>query len=279
LKRLVDPTKGGLRGPPKNDRDLFISALNGYILAFDNLSHISSDLADSMCRLATGAGFSTRRLFTDDEEVVFDGQRPIAITAITDVATRSDLADRSMLVHLKSIPEDKRKLQEDVYRAFDKARPTILGALLNVVAHGLMRYPDVRPNTLPRMADFAKWMIACETAMWDAGMFIAAYEVSQKQASTNVLEADLVASTLLPWIKRTTPFEGTATELLGILEGQIDDQTRRRKDWPKSASALSGRLTRITPPMRKAGVTIDNQDRTKKQRNITITYQRPADDE
>jgi hypothetical protein len=83
----------------------------------------------------------------------------------------------------------------------------------------------------------------------------------------------------LPWIKRTTPFEGTATELLGILEGQIDDQTRRRKDWPKSASALSGRLTRITPPMRKAGVTIDNQDRTKKQRNITITYQRPADDE
>ena len=279
LKRLVDPTKGGLRGPPKDDRDLFISALNGYILAFDNFSHISSDLADSMCRLATGAGFSTRALFTDDEEVVFDGQRPIAITAITDVATRSDLADRSMLVHLKSIPEDKRKLQEDVYRAFDKARPTILGALLNVVAHGLMRYPDVRPNTLPRMADFAKWMIACETAMWDAGMFIAAYEVSQKQASTNVLEADLVASTLLPWIKRTTPFEGTATELLGILEGQIDDQTRRRKDWPKNASALSGKLTRITPPMRKAGVTIDNQDRTKKQRKITITYQRPADDE
>lgn len=278
LKRLVDPTKGGLRGPPKDDRDLFISALNGYILAFDNFSHISADLADSMCRLATGAGFSTRALFTDDDEVVFDGQRPIAITAITQVATRSDLADRSMLVHLKAIPEEKRKLQEDVYRDFDAARPRILGALLNVVAHGLMRYPDMRPNKLPRMADFAKWMLACETAMWDAGMFTAAYEVSHGEASTNVLEADLVATALLPWIARVGAFEDTATALLTTLEGQIDDQTRRRREWPKSASALSGRLTRLMPPLRKAGVTIANQDRTKKSRKISIRYERLSDD-
>ncbi len=277
MKRLVDPTKGGLRGPPKDDRDLFISALNGYILAFDNFSHISPGLADSICRLATGAGFSTRALFTDDDEVVFDGQRPIAITSIADVQTRSDLADRSMLVTLKAIPKNKRKLQEDVYRDFDAARPKILGALLNVVAHGLMRYPDVRPNVLPRMADFAKWLIACETAIWDAGLFIAAYDVCMEQASANVLDADLVATILLPWIKTQKTFDDSATVLLAALEGTMEEQQRRRKDWPKSASALSGRLTRLLPPMRAVGVTIDNQDRTNKRRRIKIAYQEPTD--
>jgi hypothetical protein len=277
LKQVVDPTKGGLRGPPKDDRDLFISAMNGYILAFDNFSHVSSGLADSMCRLATGAGFSTRSLFTDDEEVVFDGQRPIAITAITEVATRSDLADRSLLVHLKSIPKEKRKLQEDVYAAFNKARPQILGSLLDVVSHGLMRYPTTRPNTLPRMADFAKWMIACETAMWEAGMFIAAYEVSQKQASTNVLDADLVATTLLKWIKPRKHFDGTPTGLWRSLDAQLDDQQRRRKEWPKSAAALTNRLTRVAPALRKAGVTIED-DRTDRQRIVRLAYERPDDD-
>jgi hypothetical protein len=29
-----------------------------------------------LCRLATGGGFSTRKLYTDDEEQLFNAQRP-----------------------------------------------------------------------------------------------------------------------------------------------------------------------------------------------------------
>ena len=108
-------------------------------------------------------------------------------------------------------------------------------------------------------------------------MFIAAYEVSQKQASTNVLDADLVATTLLKWIKPRKHFDGTPTGLWRSLDAQLDDQQRRRKEWPKSAAALTNRLTRVAPALRKAGVTIED-DRTDRQRIVRLAYERPDDD-
>ncbi len=45
------------------------------------------------------------------------------------------------------------------------------GALLNAVVEGLRRLPETRLPKLPRMADFALWATACETALWPAGTF------------------------------------------------------------------------------------------------------------
>jgi hypothetical protein len=54
---------------------------------------------------------------------------------------------------------------------FEPARPRILGALLDALAEGLRELPRVRLVRLPRMADFALWATACETALWPAGSF------------------------------------------------------------------------------------------------------------
>jgi hypothetical protein len=97
------------------------------VLAFDNLSGIPPDVADALCRLSTGGGFATRALFTDDEERIFDGQRPVVMTSITDVATRSDLADRTLVALLESIAEEERKTDEKVRQEFEAAAPYILG--------------------------------------------------------------------------------------------------------------------------------------------------------
>ena len=51
-----------------------IAANNGWIIAPDNLSHISGWLSDALCRLSTGGVFSTRELYSDQEEVIFDAQ-------------------------------------------------------------------------------------------------------------------------------------------------------------------------------------------------------------
>ena len=73
LRRLVDPHAAPLRALPRDVRDLAIAANNAHILAFDNLSGISVDVADALCRLSTGGGFATRALYSDDEERIFDG--------------------------------------------------------------------------------------------------------------------------------------------------------------------------------------------------------------
>ena len=81
LGALVDPSIQSLLAPPRDDRDLFINAVNRFALIFDNISALPDWLSDSLARLATGAGFSTRALYTDDEEVLLDAIRPIALPA------------------------------------------------------------------------------------------------------------------------------------------------------------------------------------------------------
>src|SRR5262249_30548469 len=77
LRALLDPNTAPLRALPRENRDLFIAASNGHLLAFDNISGLRAWISDTLCRLATGGGFAARQLYTDQDEVLFDAARPI----------------------------------------------------------------------------------------------------------------------------------------------------------------------------------------------------------
>ena len=156
LRRLIDPNTAPLRTPPNDERDLFIAAANGYVLAYDNLSTLPNWLSDSLCRLSTGGGFATRLLYTDDEERLFNAARPILLNGIVDVVARGDLADRCVALQLAPIPDTKRRREREFWDAFDHDHSSILGALLDGVVYGLRELPNVHLDHLPRMADFAE---------------------------------------------------------------------------------------------------------------------------
>src|SRR5690606_22624874 len=128
IRSLVDPNSAPLRSEHRDARDLMIGANNSWCLAYDNLSFVPSWLSDALCRLSTGGGFATRELYTDQDEIIFDAMRPVMLTSIEDVATRSDLLDRCLIVWLPSIPEEKRRSEEEIVVAFEQVQPQILGA-------------------------------------------------------------------------------------------------------------------------------------------------------
>src|ERR1019366_2341618 len=82
LRALVDPFHAPIRELPQTTRDLMISASRSHMLAFDNISHLDSRLSDALCRLATGGGMAIRTLYKDDEETIFDAQRPVLLNGI-----------------------------------------------------------------------------------------------------------------------------------------------------------------------------------------------------
>ncbi|MDQ3477340.1 MAG: hypothetical protein M3492_13715 [Actinomycetota bacterium] len=50
---------------------------------------------------------------------------------------RGDLLDRAITVELPRIPDHERRLERDLWAAFEAERPALLGALLDaVVANG-----------------------------------------------------------------------------------------------------------------------------------------------
>ena len=93
LRALVDPSTAPLRTTPRNEHDLYIAATNTWVLAFDNISNLQPWLSDALCRLSTGGGFTTRTLYENREQELFDAMRPVILNGISDVATRPDLFD------------------------------------------------------------------------------------------------------------------------------------------------------------------------------------------
>ena len=155
LRSLVDPSAAPIRAVPRDERDLVVSASNSWVLAFDNLSSVPAWLADALCRLATGSGFATRMLHTDRDEMIFEAARPVIINGITHLTDRADLADRSVTIHLRAIPDAERRPEDELLAEFEAARPRILGALLDAVSRALANIATVRLDRAPRMADFA----------------------------------------------------------------------------------------------------------------------------
>jgi hypothetical protein len=270
LRELIDPNAAPLRAEPHDCRDLMIAANNSWCLVFDNLSHVPPWLSDAFCRLSTGGGFSTRELFTDQDEVIFDSQRPTLLTSIEEVASRSDLLDRCIIVWLSEIPKERRRSEAELFEAFRKVRPLILGALLDAVAVALQRLPLIKLPGLPRMADFALWATAAEPAFgWTNGAFLATYECNLASANEVALEASVIAQPLLGLLEQQRQWEGSSAELLKSLEARLGDPVRQPKGWPKGPRGLSGQLKRLAPNLRKLEWNVD-QDRSSKRRSWII---------
>jgi len=274
LRALVDPNTSPLRALPREDRDLFIAATNGFILAFDNVSSLRPWISDTLCRLATGGGFAVRQLYTDQDEVLFDATRPVILNGIEDMVTRPDLADRGIFFTLDPIPEGHRRPERALWAEFEQERPRILGALLDVVVHGLKWLPSTNLDRLPRMADFALWATACEGALWNAGTFMNAYEVNRDEAVASVVDADPVASAVRVLMTEQPEWAGTATGLLSALGKVTEEAVRKAKTWPTTPTVLSGRLRRAATFLRQLGVQVefDIREGRNRARMIRITH-------
>lgn len=270
VRSLLDPNTVALRSLPREDRDLAITANNGFLICLDNLSGLSGWVSDAICRLATGGGFATRELYSDSDEVLFAATRPVLLNGIEDVASRPDLIDRAVIVSLPAIGDEERRDERDLQAAFDGVAPQIFGALLDAEVMALRNRDNVKVDRLPRMADAAKWIIGAEPALpWGLGQFLTAYAGNRRDAVEVAVEADVVAVMVRSLLVNVASWQGTATELLRELEKTFGDG-RRPKDWPSTGRALSGRLTRLAPALRQVRIEVSRLHRANRSRPLLI---------
>jgi len=279
LRTIVDSSTTPVRTSPRNEHDLVIAASNSWMVAFDNLSGLPPWLSDALCRLSTGGGFGTRTLYENDEETLFDATRPVILNGITDVATRADLLDRAIIVVLPTIPEEKRRPESELWGEFEEALPEILGSLFDAVSTALRELPNVDLASLPRMADFAKWATAAESALGvGPGEFMEAYNGSRQEINERALEADPVAMAIVKLMESHEEWIGPTAKLLKELRGLVDEDVRRYKTWPKQPQYLSRQLKRLAPVLRVEGIEVEDLPRTSGERKKRIVKKRPVND-
>jgi hypothetical protein len=270
LRLLIDPSISPLRTIPPGERDLMIAAINAWVLSFDNLSGTPRWFSDALCRLSTGGGFALRELYTNADEIIFNAQRPIILNGIDDLAVRHDLSDRSIILNLPPIPETGRRSEAELWTAFKSARPQILGALYGATSVALANQDKVQLHVTPRMADFAKWVVAAAPALeWPESAFLEPYARNRLEAVEMGLDASPIAGLLRTIVDHQREWTGTATDLLEQLCRHASESEQRSRAWPSTAQKLSGQLKRLSPALRMAGVEVEFY-RGPKRRVITL---------
>jgi hypothetical protein len=256
LRELVDPSEAALTTMPRSERDLAVAATNGHLISMDNLSEITAQLSDAMCRVSTGGSFRTRKLYTDNDELLLSFESPIILNGIEELATRPDLLDRAILVHTTRL-ENKFGDRERFWQEFEEAKRGIFAGLLDVLCSGMGNVETIDVPALPRMADFARFGVAIEQVLGFApGEFLTAYTENITRAGDVGLEASPIFATLRDLVRRNGFFSGTAGQLLEELTFCASDVAKRDPSWPKAANKLSGQIARIEPELAHSGIRV-----------------------
>ncbi len=260
LRLLIDPHACPVLALPSSTENLMATALNGWLLVYENISTIPGWLSDCICQLAFGGGFAGRTRFTNDERSDIYAQRPVILAGIDDFVLRGDLRDRSVFLHLPEISEKRRQTERAFWPAFRADHPRILGGVLDAIVGGLRELPSVNLAELPRMADFAEWGEAVSRGLgWGANTFLSTYKDNRKEATRILLEDSPVATVMIALAQKGIQWSGKPRALYEAVMNLMGHALGPR--WPKTISQFGSELRRIAPQLRLHGIHISFERR------------------
>jgi hypothetical protein len=288
IKMLVDPSVLMTLSFPKDIAELVQQLSHHSLTYYDNLSRIPEWISDLLCRAVTGSGFSKRRLYTNDQDVIYSLMRAIGFNGINLAATKADLLDRGLIIQTDTIPKGNRLRMKAIWEKFYTLRPQLLGYIFDVLVK-VLKWMKQNPGVelikqLPRMAD---WSECCEIISRSTGnpddAFINAYNENTNLQTEEVIEGSDIAISIRMFLdyrktmKEGDVWTGTATKLLAELNqtASSNDMDTHNKYWPKSAGRLSRILRTLQRTLREIGIELEwNKDTSTKKstRIITIRY-------
>jgi len=273
LRQLIDHNSVNLRAAPKAVEDVFVSAGCNWLSSFENISHLSPNMQDALCTLATGGGFASRTLYTNKEESIIEVKRPVIINSIPRVVTAQDLNDRAISIEC---PKIAYREEVEINAEWELAKPAIFGGLMDLFVKSLALLPKVKLINPPRMADFTRLGEAMTQALGqNPGVFDALYKSNRAESIAAALESSPVGVAVRDMVDdyhglSEVVFYGTVKALYEKLSSSTHHSG---EGWPRSPKGLSEALKRQTPALYSLGVDIvqsSKPERTDSGRGFTI---------
>jgi len=264
IRAVIDPNKADLISQPKIS-DLKVVGQTNHILAFDNVSNVSPQFSDAICKIATGDNQSLRKLYTDNEEVTISMKKPLILNGIPELAKRSDLGSRSLKLTLNKITS--RKTEKESWESFEKDLPSIFRGILEGLSRALANLEHVQLDDMTRMADFCEWVTAARSAYdWDDDTFIKAYKENVAKSYVDSIESSAFASGVVDMINDGKQFHGRPLELLNTLEqSYVPEKAVRSVNWVRTAKGVIEQLDRNEEPLEALEIFYEKyKDRTNK---------------
>lgn len=258
LKRFIDPNAVNLRGKPKAVEDVYIAACNSLLISYENLSHLSDEMQDAFCVLATGGGFAKRQLFKDSEESTLSAKRPVIMNGIGTLATRQDLVDRLINLELNPLKPEARKTDSELDAVLAEKEASIFTGLLDLFAQALALLPSIQIEQKARMADFCLLgaaVYAVRGVENPASAFMQDYNQMRKDAIYRTLDSSPVASAVMAYLDKH-PLGAEFTTAKNVLDVLVQHHTDGEA-WPRSAKGFTEAIKRLSPAFRQIGIKVE----------------------
>lgn len=259
ISSLIDPNAVGLRTFPKAERDLAIAAQQSHLLLFDNLRAITPAMSDLLCIAATGGAYSTRRLYTDAEEVDLQLHVPIVLNGIAPVIDQPDLAQRCLPLTLLPLEAGARRDEAALFREFADDLPGIFRGAIDRIAGILANLEGAEVVHPERVLGFTRWLAAMERLDdAGAGTYQAVYSDCVKAGMLDTLETHPLGRAVLSFVdgKARSDWSGPPKKLLEELEHINDWRDVRHPEWPQNEIALSKRLLTMQASLARQGIEV-----------------------
>lgn len=183
-------------------------------------------------------------------------RRVVMMTSIDAGHMEGDLAERLLLIELHPLADGQRRTDAELTAAYADAQSSVFASLLDLTAAVLKRLPDARPESMPRMADFACVLQAVDDVKgWCT---LAAYASAAETIAADVLEGEPFGKAIAAMVREQPEKEwtGTAGRLLEMVTPE-----RPPKNWPRDATRAAGRLHHVAPLLRQAGISVSEAGR------------------
>lgn len=261
IKRIVDPSAKDLLGLPGDLSGLVHTFLNDYILMYDNISGISNDTSDLLCRAVSGWALSKRMLYTDSEDIIYKFKKCICLNGINLEANQPDLLQRSIIVELEPINLEARIPESTLWANFEQDRPAILWALFTVLSKAMAIYESLNDAdySFHRLADYNKWWEAiCQALGYEKGKFTDLITANMKMHDDVATDSNVVASALREFMGWRSSWEWTAQDLRDHLYN-ISSSKGVWKYIPTTPQSFMKTLNRYKVNLENLGITFESK--------------------
>ncbi|OGI20779.1 MAG: hypothetical protein A3B68_09595 [Candidatus Melainabacteria bacterium RIFCSPHIGHO2_02_FULL_34_12] len=257
LKNLIDPSPAGLNTLRSSVNDLIQEMSHQWCCFYDNVSELSDQCSDTLCRVVTGCGLTKRELYTNDDDVIYNIQRFVGINGINITTKKSDVLERSILIELERISDGNWKREDELYKQLELDKPKILGGIFNVIVKAINIKQNLKLEKLERMADFTLWGCAIAEALgFTKEDFLQTYSSNVDSQNSEVISTSLVGDCVIKLMEDKSDWKGSASDLRKELQYIAKELNIDTKDseWPKGANKLSESLFRLKVNFQNEGI-------------------------
>lgn len=250
LKRIVDPCGIYSLNLPKKVQDLFLVFRENYLANFDNVSYVSPEISDALCKGVTGAVEVRRKLYTDGDLYSFAVKNCIIFNGISFNTLRDDLTDRSIMLSLIKPKGKNKKSDTEFWSEFDKDLPRILGGIFDIISKTLVIYSDNLPKCNFRLDDYVQYGYAVAEAMGGLGnQYLKELNNNVTAKNQQLVAMNALATAIVKFleVRPDKKYVGRPSDLLKELNTiAINEKLGiNQKHWPKTAQYLSIALRKI----------------------------------